>query len=84
MAGTATALPESGQADSTNARELLIELDEAGVLTKATVTKSGLGRGGIAFARGSQLHLLGNRFYIRETRHRGAHYPGEHDAIVPR
>ena len=67
-----------------NARELLIELDEAGVHTKATVTKSGLGRGGITFARGSLLHLLGNRVYIGETKHRDAHYPGEHDAIVPR
>lgn len=67
-----------------NARELLIELDEGGVRTKATVTKSGLGRGGIAFARGSLLHLLGNRVYIGETKHRDAHYPGQHDAIIPR
>ena len=65
-----------------NARELLIELGETGVRTKATIMKSGVPRGGIAFTRGSLLYLLSNRVYIGETKHRAAHYPGEHHAIV--
>jgi len=36
--------------------------------------KSRLHRGGIAFARGSLLDLLGNRVYIGETKHRDEHY----------
>ena len=28
--------------------------------------------------------ILNNRTYLGETTHKGASYPGEHDAIVPR
>ena len=64
-------------------RALLEELDPSGIRTKATIMKSGQRRGGIAFARGTVLHLLGNRVYRGETRHRDQHYPGEHQPIVP-
>ena len=65
------------------AQALLDELGASGVRTKATMMKSGQPRGGIVFARGTLLHLLGNRVYLGETRHRDQHYPGEHEAIVP-
>jgi len=63
-------------------RALLVDLDASGVRTKTTVRSTGAAHGGIAFTRGSLLHLLGNRVYVGETRHRDRHYPGEHAAIV--
>ena len=64
-------------------RALLDELSADGVCTKATVGKSGVARGGIAFTRGSLFHLLGNRVYIGEIKHRDVHHPGEHGPIIP-
>jgi site-specific DNA recombinase len=64
-------------------RALLDELDADGVRTKATTSKSGAPRGGIAFTRGSLFHLLGNRVYIGETKHHDRHHPGEHSSIMP-
>ena len=55
-----------------------------GVTTKATPMKDGGHRGGIAWTRGALAHLLANRVYIGEVRHKTAHYPGEHAAIIPR
>ena len=65
------------------AQALVAELGATGFWTKAMMTKDGPPRGGIAFARGTLLHLLGNRVYLGETRHRDQHYPGEHKLIVP-
>jgi DNA invertase Pin-like site-specific DNA recombinase len=53
-----------------------------GIVTKVTRTSAGGTRGGVAFARGSLAHLLSNRVYLGEMRHRDAHYPGEHSAII--
>jgi site-specific DNA recombinase len=64
-------------------RALVDELAATGVRTKASLGKDGGRRGGIAFARGSVRHLLGNRVYLGETRHKRDHFPGEHAAIVP-
>ena len=64
-------------------RALLDELGADGVRTKATAGKSGVPRGGIAFTRGSLFHLLGNRAYIGEIKHRDSHYPGEHSPVIP-
>jgi DNA invertase Pin-like site-specific DNA recombinase len=59
-------------------------LDADGVLTKVSKTRDGGTRGGIAWSRGALAHLLANRVYIGEMRHKQQHFPGQHDAIVPR
>ena len=53
-----------------------------GVTTKITRTKEGRQRGGIPWSRGALAHLLANRVYIGEVRHRDQHFPGEQRAIV--
>jgi len=65
-------------------RELVADLDRDGIRTKVQVRTSGPHRGGIPFARGSLFHLLKNRIYLGEIVHKGACYPGEHKAVVPR
>jgi site-specific DNA recombinase len=59
-------------------------LAQDGFETKITLTNDGFQRGGIPWTRGALAHLLGNRVYIGEVRHRDAHYPGEHAAIIER
>ncbi len=60
----------------------LAALDRDGIVTKLGHTAHGGTRGGVPFSRGSLAHLLGNRIYIGEVRHKLAHYPGEHSPIV--
>ena len=60
------------------------ELADQGVLSKRTVSKSGVVRGGVPIERGALFHILRNRIYIGEIPHNGAHYPGQHPAIVDR
>ena len=62
--------------------ELVEELAADGRLTKRQVNASGPQRGGVPFRRGTLYHLLGNRIYLGELSHKGAHYPGEHESIV--
>ena len=57
-------------------------LGPRGIITKISRTADGGTLGGIAFTRGSLAHLLGNRIYLGEMRHKQAHYPGEHAAII--
>ena len=52
------------------------------ITTKVTHASNGRARGGGAWTRGSLAHLLANRVYIGEVRHKDQHYPGEHDAII--
>ena len=59
-------------------------LGRDGIVTKVSRTRDGGTRGGVPFSSGSLAHLLANRVYLGEVRHREAHYPGEHAAIVPR
>ncbi len=60
------------------------ELAEAGHHSKAWVTTTGRARGGKLFNKGTLLKILGNRVYIGEAVHKGASYPGEHEAIITR
>ena len=60
------------------------ELAEAGHRSKSWVTTSGKTRGGKLFNKGTLLKLLNNRVYIGEAVHKGASYPGEHEAIISR
>ena len=64
-------------------RELVAALASEGLRTKVQVLTSTGHRGGIPFARGCLFHLLKNRIYRGEIVHKGAAYPGEHEAIVP-
>lgn len=54
------------------------------IVTKVSRSADGRSRGGVPFTRGSLSYLLANRVYIGEMRHLDRHYPGEHDAIIPR
>ena len=60
------------------------EVANRGILSKRTVGKSGLARGGEPFTRGALYNLLGNVLYLGEIAHRGHRYPGQHEAIVER
>lgn len=64
-------------------RRLIEVLNDEGIRTKVQNRTSGPHRGGIPFARGGLYHLLRNRTYLGEIVHKGASYPGEHQAIVP-
>ena len=59
-------------------------LNREGVVTKVSASSTGGQRGGIAWARGGLAHLLSNRVYIGEMRHKTEHFPGEHAAIISR
>jgi site-specific DNA recombinase len=60
----------------------LAALNRDGIVTKVGQASHSGTRGGVTFTRGSLAHLLGNRIYIGEVRHKLAHYPGEHSAII--
>ncbi len=64
--------------------ELAGELNRQGHRTKAWTTKKGTVHGGRPWNKPHLYRLLGNRKYIGEIEHRGAFYPGEHEAIVPK
>lgn len=55
-----------------------------GRFTKQTPQADGRIRGGIPFGRGPLFHLLRNRLYIGEIRHRAESYRGQHPAIIER
>lgn len=57
-------------------------LRECGVHSKIHCKPDGSTRGGMPFSRGALYLLLQNRLYRGEVAHKGAHYPGEHAAIV--
>ncbi|MES2908974.1 MAG: recombinase family protein [Pseudomonadota bacterium] len=64
--------------------DLKNELKRQGVLSKVRPGRQGRTHGGIPFARGALYHLLQNRLYIGEIVHKDKHYPGNHEAIVPK
>jgi site-specific DNA recombinase len=59
-------------------------LDQAGMRSKAWVSRSGTQRGGCTFSRGALYELLQNRLYLGEVSHKGAIYAGQHEAIIDR
>ncbi|MEZ5735641.1 MAG: recombinase family protein [Novosphingobium sp.] len=67
---------------SNSVRELLVELQQDGIITKRRIGKNGRERGGIPFKRGALYGLLANRTYVGVTSYQGKTYPGEHEAIV--
>lgn len=63
--------------------ELADELNHDGYRTKVQVRASGPHKGGCRFQRGTLYHLLANCIYLGELSHKGQHFAGEHQAIVP-
>ena len=59
-----------------------VSLNRDGIRTKITQTSDGGHRGGVAWARGGVGHLLLNRVYVGEVRHKDQHFPGEHTGII--
>ncbi len=65
-------------------RLLCADLKERGVVSKLRISGTGENCGGKEMGRSALFCILNNRAYIGETTHKGASYPGEHKAIVPR
>ena len=68
--------------DLGSVRELQIELDRSGILSKRRLDRFGRSTGGRPLARGALYHLLQNRTYGGEIVHKKAAYPSRHEAIV--
>jgi site-specific DNA recombinase len=66
------------------ARLLCADMKERGIVSKLRVFQTCEVRGGKPIERSALYLILNNRTYLGETVHKGASYPGEHDAIVPR
>jgi site-specific DNA recombinase len=64
-------------------RLLCADLAERGIVSKHRTFQSGEPRGGKPIGRSALCLILNNRTYLGETTHKGASYPGEHEAIVP-
>ncbi|MGL4238218.1 MAG: recombinase family protein [Tabrizicola sp.] len=54
------------------------ELRSGGVVSKRHTSRTGRVTGGQPFSRGALFHLLRNRLYLGEIRHRDTHHPGLH------
>ena len=64
--------------------ELVRELNNKRMLTKSWVTVKGKEREGGRWDKGHVYRVLNNQIYLGEVTHKGATYPGEHEAIVTR
>jgi site-specific DNA recombinase len=58
------------------------QLTAEGIGPKQHVTRGGRAIGGTVFSRGALFHLLRNRLYLGEIRHRDLSHPGLHAPIV--
>ena len=64
--------------------ELVRELKERNIRTRAKRLATGATRGGIPFGRGALYYLLGNHFYIGEVKYKNEILPGEQPPIMDR
>src|SRR6202790_3419647 len=64
--------------------ELVRDLKERNIRTRAKRLATGATRGGIPFGRGALFYLLRNRFYIGEVKYKGEILPGEQPPIMDR
>jgi site-specific DNA recombinase len=64
--------------------ELLRDLRDRDIRTKARLLSTGATRGGIPFGRGTLYYLLSNRFYIGEVTYKNEILPGEQPPIMDR
>ena len=60
------------------------ELNSQGKKTKSWVTAKGATHAGVAWNKMHLYRMFNNRLYVGEVSHHEKHYPGEHEAIVPR
>lgn len=67
-----------------NVRSVQVEADRRGFRTKGRRPNGGSRLGGATLSRGHIYKLLANPLYIGEVAHKGARYPGEHEAIIDR
>jgi hypothetical protein len=58
------------------------ELRERGIVTRRRTLTSGRIIGGLPLTNGPLAYILRNRVYLGELNHKGASYPGEHEAII--
>jgi len=65
-------------------RLLCADLAAGGVVSTRRIFEPGQMRGGKQMGRSALYCILDNRAYVGEITHKGASYPGEHEAIVPR
>jgi DNA invertase Pin-like site-specific DNA recombinase len=65
-------------------KKLVEEAGSLGLVTKRRIRADGEQTGGQSFTRGHLYQLLTNPVYVGEVAHKGATYPGQHDAIVER
>jgi site-specific DNA recombinase len=63
-------------------RLLKAELDQKGIVSKRRTNSSGHHPGGVPFTYGPLAYLLKNKTYLGQMGHKGAWFPGEHDAII--
>jgi site-specific DNA recombinase len=64
--------------------ELLRDLRERNIRTKARQLSTGATRGGIPFGRGALYYVLSNHFYIGEVKYKNEILPGEQPPIMDR
>src|SRR3979490_922313 len=64
--------------------ELVRDLRERNIRTRAKLLATGTTRGGIPFGRGALYYLLSNHFYIGEVKYRNEILPGEQPPITDR
>jgi site-specific DNA recombinase len=64
--------------------ELLRDLRERNIRTKARLLSTGATRGGIPFGRGALYYVLSNHFYIGQVKYKNEILPGEQPPIMDR
>ena len=57
-------------------------LEQAGILSKKRISRTGRTSGGATYSRGALYLILHNRIYLGEITHKKASYPGQHAAII--
>ena len=62
---------------------LMQDLAQRGIVSKLSRRRDGSTRGGLPFSKGPLAFLLRNRTYAGEVIHKGKHFTGEHESIVP-
>src|SRR5271170_7795159 len=59
-------------------------LEQQGMHSKKRISRTGRASGGAVYSRGALYGMLQNRIYLGEITHKGASYPGQHEAIIDR
>ena len=59
-------------------------LEQQGMHSKKRISRTGRVSGGAVYSRGALYGMLQNRIYLGVITHKGASYPGQHEAIVDR